>query len=179
MVIELLLLIFLFLYIILRIIIGIFFDSKDIELKKIKKGIIFLNKKDFIQAIIFFDKYILLHPTATYAYTYRAKCQLGLKKYEEAIIDSTIANTFKETIPEAFLYKGIAHYKLSQFEKALIELNKSVRYLKNNADAYKWRGLVNLKLNLIEKAESDFIKSKDLGDEDSNFILNHHYLIEI
>ena len=176
--IEPLILIFLLFFIIFKIIFSYFFDEKDREIKKIKVGTNYLRIKDFDLALFYFDNYLILHPKAAYAYLNRGKCHIGMKNYEAAFDDFNKVNSFRFHIPEAFFYKSISLYKLGQPLLALKEIEKSIRHLKKEAAVYRWRGLIRLKLNQTDKAIADFKISALLGDEDANFYLLHHYLIE-
>jgi tetratricopeptide (TPR) repeat protein len=166
-------------YTAVRILTGVFFDETAREMRKYKTGLQLIHRRQYEEAVLYFDAHLHKNARNAIAYAYRGKCQLALGNYAAAIHDCTKASAFSRVLPEAFLDKGVALYKLEMFAEALLELDKAVWHFKENPEAYRWRGMTRTRLDMPEKAESDFRKAAALGDEHAGYYLIRKGKLEI
>jgi tetratricopeptide (TPR) repeat protein len=93
----------------------------------------------------------------------RAKAEVGLKNYQEALIDYEECDDSYPDDPEIFKDRAELLFSMQKFDKAAEDMDKFIERNPNDANAYAFRGTVNQKLNREENAMKDFNQAKSLG----------------
>lgn len=148
-----------------------FFVFRDKE--KLDDGEALLHEKKYVEAQLFFTEKLKVFPKSPKAFLYRGQANLGLENYYSALFDFEQSISFDNTIAESYVWKGKALYKLEEYDKAFLEFDKADWYYRSeNAVALRWRGMARYGIGQLDNSINDFKRAVELGDEDSNFILN-------
>lgn len=147
-----------------------FYSFRDRE--KLEEGEVLIHEQRYVEANIFFTEKLKIFPKSAKAYLFRGKVNLQLDNYYSALYDFEQSISFDNTIAESYVLKGKALYKLEEFDKAFLEFDKADWYYRSeNAVALRWRGMARYCIGQVENAIHDFNRAVELGDEDSEYIL--------
>lgn len=111
-------------------------DSFTADLFKVSpdldKGIEMLEKKDYKNSIIEFDKFIKINSDPKDGYFYRGKAKYNMKKYEEAITDFNTYFSTEDSMYtgmfiaiDAYFYRGCAKIEINQKDSGCLDLYKA------------------------------------------------------
>ena len=92
------------------------------------KGLYYSNTRDKKEAILFFDKSILIDFTFMEAYREKAIALYDLGKYNEAIAALNKAVTLQNNYDEGYYYLGICYEKIKNTEAAIESFQKALLY---------------------------------------------------
>ena len=99
---------------------------------ELDKGIEMLEKKDYKNAIIEFDKFIKVNSNPKDGYFYRGKAKYDMKKYEEAITDFNAYFSVEGGLyqglfiaEDAYFYRGCAKIEIKQKDSGCLDLYKA------------------------------------------------------
>ncbi|KAF8539253.1 Metallo-dependent phosphatase-like protein [Trichophaea hybrida] len=134
--------------------------AEAVELKN--KGNAAIAKKDWREAVRYYDKAIELDPTQAVFYSNRAHSHIKLESYGFAISDATKAIELDPSYIKAYYRRAISHLAITKQKEALKDFRTVCKMAPNDKDA-------KLKLQECEKIvrRMDFLKAIELGDPPS------------
>ena len=139
----------------------------------LKRGLDWLEKKQFEKCIIDFDKAIELDPKNASAYGERGIIKSRyLSDHIGAIKDFTKEIEIDSPNAYAHLDRGNAYAELGDHNQAINDYSKALEIDPNLSNAYKYRGLSKELENDIEGALKDWHEASKLGDIDSEDWIN-------
>jgi tetratricopeptide (TPR) repeat protein len=106
-------------------------------------------------AITAFTQALRLNPTDVEAWLYRARSNLAIARYTQAIEDCTACLRLKPTAVGAACYRAMAHLWLRRFADAIPDLDRAIRADKSDANAWQLRGLAHIGLKQFQEAIHD------------------------
>ena len=109
-------------------------------------------------------------PGNVYSYHWRGNVNYLLGRYEEAIADYDMANSFhvNPNAEYSYYWRGLANYELGEYNKAIADLNKTIALKPNYSPAYYWRGLANFGLGKCHETKQDLQKALELAEQERN-----------
>jgi len=130
------------------------------------RGVAYLNKGEYDEAIADFTEAIRLNPEFAEVY-YNRGLTYGRDKgdFENAIADFTEAIRLKPDYAEAYYNRDIAEFSNGDTDKAIADHTEAIRLKPDYAKAYYNRGVAFEDRGDKSKAEQDFTKAKELGYE--------------
>lgn len=103
------------------------------------------------------------------AYYNRGIAKLGLKKYEDAILDFTKELEINQNNDAAYYNRGLAEQNLDHYVSAIDDFTKAIEINPNESDYYADRGALISKTNGdLKKAEQDLSKAIELDNSDKD-----------
>ena len=130
------------------------------------RGIIYLNRGQFEDALRDFDTAIQINSHYLMYYTNRAQAYIRLKNYANALKDLTTVVTLDPGNLSGYVYRAMMYNWQGDHDKALADLTTAVTLKPDFALGYYNRGLVDLSMGHYDKAIADFSKALSL-DPDS------------
>ncbi|MEO1653586.1 MAG: tetratricopeptide repeat protein [Bacteroidota bacterium] len=159
-------------YIGVRLLLGHHKTPEMIDRRKFKEGVDLVYKRDYSQALLYFEKTLQKHPNSGLCWSFKAECNLYLNNYYQCIADANRALNIDYRLRDCYMNKGMAFYKLEMIEDALVEFDKAIwHFRERHPETFRYRGLCYDLLGNHEKAAYDFEKALKLGDEESNYYL--------
>jgi tetratricopeptide (TPR) repeat protein len=166
-----------FLYIYLRITLGNDTTPQERDEALFQEGIMLFEREDFAKAFRYFEQTVKDFPKSATAYFYRAKCHFSFENWEAALIDFEKTLRIDNSIAEAYFQKAICYYQLEDYENALFEAKRASRmYLDRNVDVLRFVGNLYFRLADFESAEKSLKIASNLGDGQSQHLLQTLFL---
>lgn len=118
------------------------------------------EKGNFVEAIYYFNRAIMIAPDYVYAYNNRANAYAKLGQYQRAIEDYNRAIFLYPDYAESYYARGNLYGKLmGKYELAINDFNKAIRLKPDYMHAYNNRGTVLNILGSYQMAIDDFNKA--------------------
>ena len=133
---------------------------------------IHVMRKDFSQAIIYFDKIIQINPKLPFIYNNKGYVLLKTNKIDEAKECFSLAIKYKKDFFEALNNFGIVLQKQGLFSEAEGYFKKSIDINNNYIDAYDNLIKLEIKLNNLNEAENLCKKLNKVQDNRPNTLNN-------
>jgi tetratricopeptide (TPR) repeat protein len=127
------------------------------------KGFKFFKKRQFDQAISYFDKAIELNPGVTLCYLARGQIYLKKKQIDKAISDFNKTIELNPQIMDAYIFRASAYFFGDQIDNAIVDYNKVIEMKPENADIYNLRGNAYYKKRQVDKAISDYTRAIEIN----------------
>ncbi len=124
--------------------------------------------EDFDRAALVFTGCVLKRPDHAHAYLCRAIAYTRLRRYEEAVADSSKAIELDPQQALAWFGRGNAYNKLSQPGKALADYTRALELDPQDVNTWNNRGLVYAKLGQPGKAAADYSRALELDPQHVN-----------
>lgn len=124
--------------------------------KLLEKGLLYLDAKQYLEALQQFSLAIQEHSEHAESYYYSGLCRSYLGQYVEAIQDYTKAIFYRSDYVSAYNSRGLAYNSISEFDAALKDFDQAITLEATFDSAYNNRGLVYTNLNQFEKAIDNF-----------------------
>ena len=146
-------------------------------------GDLYFYRKDFDEAIRYYDYAVKLNPDLDKAYLCRGLVYIMIRVYDKALKDFSRVIDLKPNFAGAYEMRGTAFLGLNESDKALEDYNRAIELDPDSAEAYYNRGLLYYWLNRYEKLIKDFTIALELNPNDitimtilsENYILNKEY----
>lgn len=135
-------------------------------------GFTHIQKKDFNQAILYFNKAIELDPTNPMFYINRGAAYAAKGRNDQAVSDWTKALEIDPKHRSAYYNRGRTFCVMKQYDKAISDLDKALEINPRHAPSYYERGIAYYEKNQYDLALSDFDKAQELGIRVNPYILN-------
>jgi tetratricopeptide (TPR) repeat protein len=119
----------------------------------------YLQDKKYENAIMTFNKIILLDPKNYFAYKYKADALVKSKRDSESIEFYNKALEIKSDYPQALRDKGFALYDLSKYDDAIKSYDKSLEIDPQDAFSWNYKGLAFIQLRNYDAAIACFDKA--------------------
>lgn len=166
-----------FLYIYLRITLGNDITPQERDEARFQEGILLFEHEDFAKAFRYFEQTVKDFPKSATAYFFRAKCHFSFENWEAALEDFEKTLRIDNSIAEAYYQKAICFYQLADYENALFELKRASRmYLDRNAVVLRFIGELEFRRGDFESAEKSLKIASNLGDGQSQILLQTLFL---
>ena len=120
------------------------------------RGLAYLRKSQYDEAIIELNKAIEIYPRYALAYNDRGVAYLRKKQYDRAISDFTMTLDINPKHHHAHYNRGIAYLDKRNYGEAISNLNQAIELDPSNPEIYYERGFAHLSKNQNEKAIADF-----------------------
>ena len=111
--------------------------------------------KNFSEANIYLDKYLLKYKKSAEAYFLNAEISAAKNEYKNALINYSKAIDLEENSNEINLAYAVCLIELKKGKKALQVLNKIIENDSTEINAFYQRAKLNLLINKLEKAQED------------------------
>jgi len=121
------------------------------------------------QAILYFDRAILLVPDHAEAYLQRGKAYVAQYDGEHAVLDFTKAIELRPLDPRPLLERGRAYFLDKKFEPAIDDATTALAIDRNLAAAYNLRGMAQRSLGKPQQALADFQHAVALSPDADNY----------
>jgi Tfp pilus assembly protein PilF/V8-like Glu-specific endopeptidase len=118
-------------------------------------GLDAMRKKDFAQAIGFFDRAVQLDPKDSTAYYYRGLCQKTLGNEDAALEDITRSIQANGNSVFPYIFRAAIYFNRQDTDKAEADLNKAIQVDPNNSYAYTFHSMVYAQKKNLPKAFAD------------------------
>lgn len=105
------------------------------------KGLAYLDRKMYDDAIAEFNKAIEINPQYSDAYYNRGFSNAKRGNLDQAIVDYTKAIGFNPNDADTYFNRGLAYHKKNQFDQAIADYSRSIKLSPNVADTYYNRAL--------------------------------------
>jgi Tfp pilus assembly protein PilF/V8-like Glu-specific endopeptidase len=118
-------------------------------------GLDAMRKKDFAQAIGFFDRAVQLDAKDSTAYYYRGLCQKTLGNEDAALEDITRSIQANGNSVFPYIFRAAIYFNRQDTDKAEADLNKAIQVDPNNSYAYTFHSMVYAQKKNLPKAFAD------------------------
>jgi tetratricopeptide (TPR) repeat protein len=126
-------------------------------------GLAHVQKRDFDQAILYFNKAIELDPKNPIAYNNRGGVYMAKGQYDRAISDWTKALEIDPKYASAYYNLGYANCIKGQYDEAILYLNKALEIDPRHYGAYNERGIAHAEKGEYDQAISDYDKAIEIN----------------
>ena len=126
-------------------------------------GLTHVQKGDFDQAILYFNKTIEMDPKNSMAYNNRGSAYAVKGQYDRAISDWTKALEIDPKYAGAYYNRGNVFCRMGQYDKAISDLNKAIEIDPRHAGAYTERGIAYQEKGQNDQAISDYNKALEIN----------------
>jgi len=133
----------------------------------LNRGVDYLGKGDYDQAISEFTKAIEIDPSLPDAYSNRGDAYLHKANYDQAISDCTKAIAINPNFETAYLNRGVAYFYQRNYDQAISDLSKAIEINPNYDLAYSSRGGVYCEKANYDQAISDCTKAIAINPNNS------------
>jgi tetratricopeptide (TPR) repeat protein len=148
-------------------------EKKDISASHavLNKGLDYLDRKMYDDAIAEFNKAIEINPDYTDAYYNRGLSNAKKGNLDQAISDYSKAIEINPNDADTYFNRGLAYHKKNQFDQAISDYTKSIQINPHVGDTHYNRALDYYLKGIYDKAWDDVHKAQDLGYEvNSSFL---------
>jgi len=125
-------------------------------------GAIYLDRKNYDEAIESCTKAVQLDPAIFYAYSTRGLARVRMGDDERAIEDFGRAAALAPRPAPAYTDRGLVYVKIGRYDKALNDFNKAIQLDPTYALAYGARGAGRHQMQQYELAIADFDRAIEL-----------------
>lgn len=122
----------------------------------LEKGAIFLERKDYQEALEAYKQAILIDHNDALAYSGRSGALYGLERFKEALDASNQAISLNSNLAEAWNNKGAALYHLERYKDALIAYEQAIHLDPNDSIFWHNKGVAFRGLNRNKDALAAF-----------------------
>jgi TPR repeat protein len=136
------------------------------EMALLKEAQVHMQQHRYIAAMDYLNKLIQEAPTSGEYYHLRAKCLLGLKRYQEAVQDFDSAICFRPDHVQSYVERGFTHENQQNNQGALLDYDKALALNSQHAFALCRRGGLHFRLGNFAQGEVDFKTSIALKSDD-------------
>ncbi len=136
--------------------------SKNAEFYE-RRGLAYLEKRQYNKAISDFDKALKMNPGAAYAYHNRGRAYGEQCQYDLAISDYTKALEINPRYGDAYFNRGLAYHAKGQYDQAISDYTKALEINPGDAGTYYARGFTYYFKKEYEKSWTDVKKAQSLG----------------
>ena len=126
-------------------------------------GLTHVQKGDFDQAILYFNKSIEMDPKNSMAYSNRGSAYAVKGQYDRAISDWTKALEIDPKYAGAYYNRGNVFCRMGQYDKAISDLNKAIEIDPRHAGAYTERGIAYQEKGQNDQAISNYTKALEIN----------------
>jgi len=144
------------------------------------RGLLYLEKKDYDEAITDFAKALSLasnnferdnsFSALRYTYIARGDAYLDKKDYDKAIADYSQVIKLNPNDSYAYRYRGDVYLNKKDYDKALAEYSQAIRLNPNDAHAYNGRGIAYWWKNDLNRALTDIEAALRIEPNNAVFI---------
>lgn len=127
-----------------------------------KRGMTYLNRKEYERAIKDFDRALQLKSRNVDAYDGRGWAYYKLKEYPQAFQDFDRALELDPNYVDAHDGRGFVNFRLKEYQQAIQDFDRALELDPNYIQAYVGRGMAYLGLKDIEQGLADFIKAREI-----------------
>ena len=120
------------------------------------RGILFLERGDFVLAMMDFNDAILRDPGFTAAFQWRGTMHLDNGNFDHAIADFSQVIRLDPSFAAAFNNRGVAHRMRDSLDDAIADFNQAIRLEPNFAAALHARGNTYFDRGNYERAIADY-----------------------
>lgn len=132
-------------------------------------GNLFIEVKNYKDAITSYSKTIALQPKFADAYNNRAYAKILMNDFTNAITDCYTALSLMKEKPSPIVYNNLGHAyrELNNFDSAFYYFDKAIKLNNNFSQAYFERGIAKQKINDLNGACKDWRSADALGYTDT------------
>lgn len=153
-------------------------DPYLVDSKRFASGTEMLKAKKNQQAFAYFDNMLKSYPKSAFLLASRGTALNRLGKLNLAIQDLNKSVDINYHGSEAYYELSEIYLSLRDYERAYANADKCVRVSRNKPDGYRIRGVAQFMSGKNEAAIADLKRAIELGDEDSQFLMQHYKLSE-
>lgn len=136
-----------------------------------RRGLGYINLKEYQRATSDFDRALELDPTDVRAYLNKGRLYFGLKNYQEAIVSLEHALELDPDNGTAYYYLGLVYRDLNEHQQAIAKFDRMVELNPNSPMAYYHRGSTYIlfwrSVDEYQRAIADFDRALEL---DPNYV---------
>src|SRR6266571_7462828 len=148
-------------------------DARDIEANLLEsQGNLFVQMKEYKQAVNCFNAYIELIPDDPGGYYNLGRAYRNLNNYERAIEDYNNALELDSKYVYAYNGRGNAYADLKQYERAIEDYTRALELDPKYVNAYNNRGNAYSDLKQYERAIEDYSRTLELDPKYVNAYYN-------
>ena len=136
------------------------------------KGLAYIDKKMWDEAIVEFNREIQIEPNKASAYDNRGEAYYGKGQYDQAISDFNKAIEKDPGFAEAYYNRGSAYHKRGQLDWAMTDYNKAIELDPNFAPPYNNRGTIYHERGQLDRAILNYNKAIELDPNDARVYNN-------
>lgn len=144
----------------------------DISIPYNNRGIYYVDKGLFKEAIQDYTKAIDLDPKYKDAYYNRAIAYMNIGNATEAIKDYTNAIMLNPHFTEAYINRGNAYKFTGKPEEAIVDYSKAIELNPNFTEAYNTRGIAYKSIGRLDNAINDYNKALELNPNYTDVYVN-------
>lgn len=134
------------------------------------RGVLFLDKREFEQAVSCFDAAIALKPDYGDAFYNRGVSRGALGQEEKGLDDLNQAIRLRPNYASAYAARGRLLADLQRYKEALVDLDKAILMAPDTAENWNYRGTVYAKTKKFDKAVDDYSKALELEREGTYYL---------
>lgn len=127
-----------------------------------KRGLVYLRKSQYEQAVSDYTRVIELNPEYTLAYYNRALAYLNMGKYDGSISDNSRAIELDSQQANAFNNRGYSYFMKGQYDIAIADYSKAIELNNNSSRFYNNRGFAYYKNKQYDTAIADYNRAIEL-----------------
>ena len=150
-------------------------DKDALYIQKIYEGRKFFNKKNYTEALKFFDEAVNLNPNNYKGYFERGTTYQYIQNYEQSIIDLNKAIELNPNSAAAYNNRGETYRYLKKYNQAISDYNKALNLNLNYDAAYNNRAIVMDDLKQYDAAIADYTKAIECSPNEALYYRNRAY----
>jgi tetratricopeptide (TPR) repeat protein len=159
-------------WIILPIVLFVLFSYASAEQKQIKsenaesyksRGLAHLEKRQYDQAIMDFNKALKINPRDAHAYHNRGRAYEEKGQYDQAILSFDKVLEINPRYVDAYFNRGLVYHAKGQYDQAVSDYTKALEINSGDAGTYYARGFTYYFKKEYEKSWVDVKKAQSLG----------------
>lgn len=150
-------------------------DNYTVAIQKYNEGSVFLNQKNYKEAIRLYTESIQLNPKYAVVYNDRGYSYHELKQYNLAIEDFNKAIELDPQYSYPYNNRGRSYARLNNYEQAISDYNKAIQINPNSGNAYNNRGYLYDDLKEYDKAIKDYDMAIKINPNDAMYYNNRGY----
>lgn len=132
------------------------------------RGFIYLERKDYQNALSDFNLSVKINPNYPRAYYNRGVANLDVGKTKEALLDFSKAIELNFKNSSVWFNRGLCYSELNMNDKAISDYSESLKIMPNQADVYVNRGIAYAKSGIMDSAIADFQKALSINPNDED-----------
>jgi tetratricopeptide (TPR) repeat protein len=129
----------------------------------LKRGVAFLQKGRYDQAVAEFNKVLAINPRASEAYYYRGNAHCLQDQHDRAIQDYNRALEINPKLAGAYLNRGSAYVLKAEYDQAICDYNQALQLNAQDPMAYSNRAVAYYYRQQYDQAWEDVHKAASLG----------------